>query len=646
MEDLNKKQRYIRWFGLFCVVAVLGGYCITIGFRGMPPTEGWYTWYAELINRNEVVYKDFSYLFYPFYIQFIAFFCKIFGYKIIALRILGLLVFIAIGIATYLLFSKLVSAPGAAIAAITTTMYLQSEVVQLFYDYIRFFDLFAYLSVYFLAQYMIELKQPRKKRLSLSIIFSAVFVVLACMTKQSTGMLLIVYYLILLLFSALIFKSSHGKRILADTLCYCAVVFLLFGCMFIWLCANNAFGDFLQNATGSALAAKGGLANVLFRWIGVLYPSMRSKFAPIIGLLAIILLIVISSKIHIKKSSNSLSPEILINNELTGTFSSPKASPKENFILLAFGTLLVGILIMVCRKVHSVTKYFSDSFDGNMATFGFVLCTLCFAFIAFSLLFLAYKTRKNANISEIHQKLLPILPWFTFLGSIFAIGYGSGMSGGLCESQTALGVGFIIVLFAKAMESSKFRMLGLALLLVYGATFSTSCASRKYYSLYSWWGLSEGPVWEAQHLSKSPILSGIKMTSNEQFMYDSIIDIIENNTEKDDSIFCFPHIPIFYSLTNRKSDTYTQVQWFDVSNIKHIEQDIETLHNNPPKAIIYCELPDFVYAGHESSFNSNKKSQTRVMSDFLMSFVSKNDYTLAGEFYLCDGYTVSVYLQQ
>ncbi len=645
MISTRDKQRCVWWFGFLCVAAVLGGYCITIGFRGMPPTEGWYTWYAELINNDSVVYRDFSYLFYPFYIQFISFFCSIFGYNILALRILGLILFVAIGIACYLLFSKLVNVPGAAIAAIATTMYLQSEVVQLFYDYIRFFDLFAYLSIYFLVSYMIDLAKNQEKKFSLSIIFSAVFATLACMTKQSTGTLLIVYTIILLLFSALVLDKKRSKKILFDTLCYFLVVFFMFAGMFIWLLVNGAAGAFLKNATGDALGAKGGLVNLLFRWIVNLYPSMLKQIFPAIGLLSCLALVKLSSCIHIRKNEELGNSEVLLNKKTDGIFGKSKADYVENLALLGCGALVIGALIVVCRKFHGVTEYFSNKFDVNMSTFGFVLCTLCFAFIGFSLLFLPFKIKKYPDKEKIYNRILVIFPWFSLLGAIFAIGYGSGLSGGLCESQTALVVGFIIALSAKALENSKIRIVGTAVLIIYGASFSASCASRKYLNTYSWWGLSEGPVWEEQFTAKSPMLAGIKMNQYEKEMYDGVLRIIEEYTNKNDSIFCFPHIPIFYSLTNRGSDTYTQVQWFDVSNIKDIERDIDTLKKSPPKAIIYCSLPEFVYSSHESMFNNNEISQTRIMSDFLLSLVEDNDYELVGAYHLCDGYAVSVYVQ-
>jgi 4-amino-4-deoxy-L-arabinose transferase-like glycosyltransferase len=109
----------------------------------MPISEGWYTEYAWLINHGELPYRDFEYLFFPLYTYIIAAFTSVFGYSIVALRILGIFVFAGIGAAIYCSLAKLFDNLSGMIGAVTAAIFLQSEIGQLFYDYIRFHDLFA-----------------------------------------------------------------------------------------------------------------------------------------------------------------------------------------------------------------------------------------------------------------------------------------------------------------------------------------------------------------------------------------------------------------------------------------------------------------------------------------------------------------------
>ena len=73
------KNRDYKLGVLFTIIPVVLFAAILCN-KTMPAAEGWYTYYAQLINNGQVVYKDFEYLFMPGYITFIALFTKIFGY--------------------------------------------------------------------------------------------------------------------------------------------------------------------------------------------------------------------------------------------------------------------------------------------------------------------------------------------------------------------------------------------------------------------------------------------------------------------------------------------------------------------------------------------------------------------------------------
>ena len=147
-----KKIINVRWLtGLLMVTICCAIYATLMSFRTMSLSEGWYTEYAWQINNGNMPYRDFEYLFFPLYLHIIAFFTRFFGYSIFALRVLGVIVFASIGAALYCVFAKVFDNFSATVAAITATMFVQSEVAQVFYDYIRFHDLFAVITMYFLV---------------------------------------------------------------------------------------------------------------------------------------------------------------------------------------------------------------------------------------------------------------------------------------------------------------------------------------------------------------------------------------------------------------------------------------------------------------------------------------------------------------
>lgn len=622
---LAKSPKFIWIIGLFCTLLITGIYAATLSFQTMPAAEGWYTYYAQLINEGEVVYRDFSYLFFPFYIQLIALFTRIFGYSILALRIFGIVLFMGIGATSYTIFSKLTTPQGATIAGIATTLYLQSEVVQIFYDYIRVMDLCAYLAVLFLIDYTIAIAKESSAKIDYRVILSAVFASLACMTKQSTGALLLVYSVVFLLFLVLVLDRNKTLRLVTNVGVYLATVTIAFGLMLLWLWSKGALNDFFYNTTGNAVNAKGGVLTVLFRWWGQEINNLFAQLWPtalIFGGLGVLRWL---SKFAVfqKRTTNYAAPVVLI----------------------CLSTVLTLSGLILCRYFESTAAFFNQHYPGTAKSLGFTFCTICFFSIGIYLLYWAAAKGKFSKKKESDSEIQLFLPWFALLGAIFAIAYGVGISGGLAESQVALSIGFLIVLVSKTLEKFRYENAGMVGLIVIASFLTITFGARKYVTPYSWWGLNEGNIQEATYVSKVPLLKGIKMKKADQVMYDGVVEIIEESSEPNDTIFCFPHIPIFYSLSARQSITYTKVQWFDMSSKTDILADMEALENNPPKVIVVCELPEFVSEGHESSFNSGRISQTRIMAQFLQDFTDQNGYAQRGAFPICDGYAVNVYVK-
>lgn len=92
--------------GLAMIVALVGVFVLYLSNKSMPLPEGWYAYFAEHINSGSSVYKDFEYLFTPLYISFISFFVKIFGGNILASRLLGVIMFLAIAVIIYLIMTR------------------------------------------------------------------------------------------------------------------------------------------------------------------------------------------------------------------------------------------------------------------------------------------------------------------------------------------------------------------------------------------------------------------------------------------------------------------------------------------------------------------------------------------------------------
>ena len=609
IKDLNSQisKKNTFFYGLFVVGFVLFIYVFFTYNRTFPVSEGWYSNYAKLINNGKIPYKDFECLFPPLYMYIIALITKIFGYKLIVLRLVGMIIFISIGLIAYLIFTQVFSVFPSMVAAIISCLYLQSEVAQVYYDYIRFMDLSVYISIFFLLKYIREysINHDTLKKWNKNLLLAGIFAAIAMLFKQSSGTIYLLYILAFLTIFAILYTKKLGIYHWATSLLGTMAPILL---LILYLLCTGTLNDFYQMVFVDALSAKGGgnessILNLLFGWIGRSANAFIQALSPILVLLVLIIAVII---IHHRCSTSKKINEFI-----------------PSFLFAVFMILGIGL----CFFSPNICNFFASRFDANFIYVIFGVETILFLLSLILLLIL----KKD------------IILYFSLSSIIFVIGYAVTTSGGLAESQSALALGFI---FATLLQFCTFRwaMIIKIPLLIMALTIGLSAGARKYVTTYSWWGLTEAPLWENTYETNIDLLDGIFVSESEKNMLEGIVQNVTDNTLSTDRIFCFPHIPIFYVLTDRSSGTFTQVQWFDVSSSEGIKQDIEFLSKNLPKIIIKCNLPEYVKENHELIFNNNEKSSTRKMEEFLTFLTEENEYTEIGNYVINSDYSISVYL--
>lgn len=598
------------WIGLVGTVVVCGTYVFLVFDKTMPVAEGWYTVFSQYINNGKQPYFDYEFLYTPFYSYLMAFFSNIFGYKIITLRILGAVLYIGIAIAAYMIFTRIFSPMISAVAATTLMLYLQSEVVQVFYDYIRFMDLFVYIATALLLGYLGRLYSGKEKHSKASLIIAGFFSGLAIMTKQNSGMLFTVYWICVLVF--LIFMEKDTKQRARDFAYYAISAVIPIAITMICMARNGSLQLFLQKTTSDAMAAKGGIASVLFRWIIETIPAWLNVSGGIILTIAFLVLGYYLSKKHYE----------------------PCGKKGEVFLGIVFLGIVLWQVVAGYHNMEVATRYYKPDSTASMYI-SYAVCVLIFG-LTFLRLCILKKRKADISGSDVQMTALT--------GVVFALGYGVGTSGGLAESQIALGIG---VLLAIALTYTSYRcgFIMKTVVIALAINLSLTAVVKKYVVPYTWWGLTETDIWSnTEEIEGIPLLEGIKVSANSKYVYESICRIVEESTSAEEHIFAFPHIPIFYALTDRYPSTYTLVQWFDVSADKNIREDIDTLKEEPPKVIILAHIPQMAVEGHERAFRDGKKSATREMEEFLMDYVVSNNYEQAGDYALDSNWTISVYV--
>ena len=100
----------------------------------------------------------------------------------------------------------------------------------------------------------------------------------------------------------------------------------------------------------------------------------------------------------------------------------------------------------------------------------------------------------------------------------------------------------------------------------------------------------DGPVSAATLRSDQPELSGIFLPPATLRLVDGVVHTVVSNTTSTDTIFTYPEMALFYTLTDRRWPTATASHNVDIVNDTMAEEEAERLLANPPKVIIY--LPE------------------------------------------------------
>ena len=586
IQEMDRNKLYLCFTVLIALI-----YCTVASTRTMPYAEGWYSYYAKLINDGQKAYVDFEYLFWPLYINVIAFITKIFGYELIVLRIMGILLFTALSAISYRTFCKIFSPLAALMGSTVAVMYLQSEVVQIFYDYIRLMDLFVYLLLLNMVNYVYTLSRKNYSKSLLYAILSGVFLGGFVLTKQNMGLLFFAYFVGLQLFYLYYFEEK--KIVLKYASISIVTVLVTVAAIIMLFIPFGSIGDFLNMTTVGASSAKGGMVTILFGWI------INGVYLFKEGM---ILVVIVGEFVLINWLLNKYEPQDI-------------AESKKKRWGYIFGIgMILGLVVSLLIPV--VASEIGERTQVSPYSIYIAMCLIMGILFLYMIWSKMYKKNIKSNVMVI----------FMLAGSMFAVGYGCGTSGGIAQSQMGFGLGLIVALIVDFIKN-KYQIYSMTIVVVSVMVIGLTCGCYKYMNPYTWWGMTEPDIWQCTEYTDIDELKGIKVSENTKYIYEDIVHTIQEETEEDEQIFTFPNIPIFYVLADRYDvGTYAKVHWFDVATDKSILADIDVLKENPPEAMVIYNMPEWAMENHEILFRGGEKSATRTMQEFLYEYADDNGY--------------------
>ena len=146
-----------------------------------------------------------------------------------------------------------------------------------------------------------------------------------------------------------------------------------------------------------------------------------------------------------------------------------------------------------------------------------------------------------------------------------------------------------------------------------GVLFSLSC---KIYIPFDWQGWRELSITSDNVWSSVKGLEGISMPRVINQEIEEIVDIINQNTEDEDTVFQFGNMTLFNVLTQKKIPTYAVITWFDVCTDEIAEQCARELENDLPQMVVWHNMNEDEWELLESIFRNGQRSGQRKLQEF------------------------------
>jgi hypothetical protein len=554
-----------------------------------PITEGWFSEFAHLIRAGYIPYKDFHLLISPLYPLTLALIQTIFGEHLIILRLIGMVITVSIAISTYLILKRLFTRSIAVIASVMATIYYQSGNAYIGYDFTQFLTLYLLLGAMFLIETMsAEFDTATKvETKSYSLFFSGLFFSLALLTKHSNaGIVILTMFLVTMPLSFIYLGFYRSFKLLLQISTGFIVPLTI---MFIWLGAHGVLNALIQDIFINAQQAKGG-SNVIF------YNSVIKTLS--------------TADLHIISCTKLFlyAAFVWILLKKISTCTLFRITSKECFFLnktvhnsILYATIFTLILLLIMAYIYLAGSEYTGL---NIVTK--IGQTILVTNITNSL-------RVYILGSIIACVLLIINPTsfhvYLFLLSIFGLGlsFGNGSSAGLSEISAFLGygvsVGILFTLFTKVR-------FGLLVPLFISFSIASVQISSKFSSPYYWWSVITPDIRALNCANSEGLFKGICVPADQYKKMEQIANEVRKHSSENE-IYVYPHMPIFYEMTEKIPYRGAVVSWFDFMSDDQAKVLAHELLEKPPSMLIIADLPDEVATAHEQLFRGGRLSGQR-----------------------------------
>lgn len=655
-RDLLSASRKRIVLAVLLVVAI-ASYSMIYFSKTFPITEGWGVNYSILINEGYVPYRDFFYYSMPlnllidkvlWAISFDSFFVFRF-YRLIERLVMFLVLFFMLSRPRYKFPLWIVW-----LSCVAGAILHSGSVYDLFGDYNQTAELLFVLLGCTCAMYWE--KRGLKERLPW-LAAAGTCVGLLLMLKLSVALAAIVLFGLLFIVVGIRSRSRQSFVDLAIAATPAIVMALIF---LVWLIANGALTQFLQYTFNAD--SKGGLAYVVV--MALANGMMQNVGLVFFGILFITVMIALrylkalKIKESVKNAMTVLSYLVLV---LAFVSVFPEsflqsidsfADSKTCIVMLA---LLLLPLLFLCAPKLRAARIVKKGFPILYALYMVIVLSIFWLLLSVNfkglsvMLYEADTIRITYLLSIVVfvlcitvvllriavPDLLCDIPSSFYILVLAAIGscWGAAMASGSgeCVPRTLCNAGTLMfVLFLSV--AVKWNNLKNALIVALLSFSLIACGAQKASLAYSWWGAGSSPVWEETEAVNIPELRGFRFTAGDAKMITELVAVIDENTDPDSTVFCFPQTILFNLLTDHVSsemEYITPIPFYDVCPDSIAEIEARQLSENNPDIVVWVDIPGCLTT-HEALFRNGDRLGQRDIQDWFAS-VKDSRYVLVGQ---------------
>jgi len=563
-------------------VAVVGVFLWLIHNRYYPIQEGWFSYYAELMSRGKLPYRDFYFFTQPISL-WIAQAVYTVSDHVIAMRYYGFAERLVLTAALYYFLSRRFSAPASLLATIVSMLSLLTYRTDAFFTYLMTCCLFSLACLIFLYRAF-----SGRDRALASLLAAGAFASLAFFAKQSNGGAMTATA-----FALVCWIAPSGRRLRSAAWFvsgWCLVGIPILG----WLAVHGLLEPYYEQVFVGAASSKGSLPMLLvafwLRLAGPFWPGVARPADYIVLCVALLFWLLWRRK------------------ALSAGAETSADDPRLVLPALAGGSLvcmLIPWFLPVSRTAESLLRVWNRPVSGAV-----------FLVLLGGAVRAAYRRLRRPETDPFW-----LIAW---VGGL-AWGYSCGFSFAVEQQATVFGVAFLVAL---AFDRLRFHRQPVR------RSVATAClaacmifAWQKEIVAFDWLGWRE-PIARSGIPSHWPRLAGYETDPRLMSEFDAILDEVSRYSKPGEPVFTFPFMPMFNYVTGRPQPTFAPVHYWDVCPDWVATADAERLRWTRPRMLIVMDVNSRDWKIAEDAFRHGAKSGQRQIRAVIESMVRSGDYKL------------------